>query len=167
MNALQFSDRITCLPIIHGSGDFAIEVRRVMLSERFDCLAVPLPPSFQEHVEQAIAFLPTVALVVQDESAPIEIREWTGFDGTDENEVGEPQRTSSYVPIDPCQGVIAGLRIAIDERMTRAFVDLETAQFESYSAVLPDPYALKHVSPEKFAAALLPTIPRVNNGQPR
>ena len=51
---LQFSDRVFCLPIIHGSGDFAIEVRRVMLSQRFDCLAVPLPPSFQHDVEQAI-----------------------------------------------------------------------------------------------------------------
>ena len=168
MNALQFSDRITCLPIIHGSGDFAIEVRRLMLSDRFDCLAVPLPPSFQSQVERAIDFLPSVSLVLQRESPPIEIREWSGFDNDeDRGEPNEPARIASYVPIDPCQGVIAGLRIAIAERMTRAFVDLETAEFESFSAVLPDPYALKHVSSEKFAAAVLPTIPRVNEGQPQ
>ena len=64
---LKISPKITVLPIIHGSGDFAIEVRRVMLSERFDCLAVPLPPSFQENVEQAIEFLPSITAVVQKE----------------------------------------------------------------------------------------------------
>ena len=167
MNALQFSDRITCLPIIHGSGDFAIEVRRTMLSDQFDCLAVPLPPSFQEDVERAIAFLPSVSLVLQKETPPISITEWTGHDDADGSEtVDAPPQVASYVPIDPCQGVIAGLRFAMDERMTRAFIDLETAQFESYSAALPDPYALKHVSTEKFATAVLPSIPRVHEGQP-
>jgi hypothetical protein len=166
MNPLQFSEQTTCLPIIHGSGDFAIEVRRRMLSEHFDCLAVPLPPSFQDPVERAIAFLPSVSMVLQDEPAVIESREWTGFDQETDNDPASRPRVASYVPIDPCQGVITGLRIAIDERMARAFVDLETARFESYSAVLPDPYALKHVAPEKFAAAILPSIPRVNDGQP-
>jgi len=168
MNALQFSDRITCLPIIHGSGDFAIEVRRLMLSERFDCLAVPLPPSFQTDVERAIGFLPSISLVLQEEQQSFEVRDWNGFDNEDDerSESGDTPRVASYVPIDPCQGVIAGLRIAIDERMTRAFIDLETARFEGYFAAMPDPYALKHVSPEKFAAAILPTIPRVVSGQP-
>ena len=168
MNALHFSDRILCLPIIHGSGDLAIEVRRMMLSEQFDCLAVPLPPSFQLDVERAIEFLPNVSLVLQNEIPPIAVREWTGLDEEDQNDDSDhtPQ-IASYVPIDPCQGVIAGLRFAMDERMPRAFIDLETSQFESYSGVLPDPYALKHVSPEKFATAVLPSIPRVHDGQPR
>ena len=154
--------------MIHGSGDFAIEVRRVLLADRFDCLAVPLPPSFQQNVEEAIRFLPNVSLVIQNEPASIVSGEWVGFDSDDADD--ESDRTPdivSYVPIDPCQGVIAGLRFAIEERMPRAFIDLETARFESYSGSLPDPYALKHVSPEKFAAAVLPSIPRVHEGQPR
>lgn len=164
MNVLQFSDKITCLPIIHGSGDFAIEVRRVMLSQHFDCLAVPLPPSFQNDVERAIGFLPSVSMVMQEEPGTFTASEWRSDGGDDES---ESERTFSYVPIDPCQGVITALRIAIQERMPRAFVDLETAQFQSFAAGLPDPYALKHVSPEKFATALLPSIGRLPDGQPR
>ena len=168
MNALQFSDKIWCLPNIHGSGDFAIEVRRMMLSDHFDCLAVPLPPSFQHDVERAIEFLPNVSFVIQPETPPVTSREWTGFENENESdETGSQPRAASYVPIDPCQGVIAGLRIAMEERMPRAFIDLETAQFETYFGVLPDPYVLKHVSPEKFAAAVLPSIPRGHEGQPR
>ena len=65
---LKLSPRIWVLPVIHGSGDLAIEVRRVMLGQSFDCLAVPLPPSFQEQVEEAITWLPQLSLVVQEES---------------------------------------------------------------------------------------------------
>ena len=165
---LQFSDRVYCLPIIHGSGDFAIEVRRVMLSQRFDCLAVPLPPSFQHDVERAIPFLPSISLVMQEEPPDIAATEWTGDDSDEDDEVDdELERTFSYVPVDPCQGVITALRIAIEERLPRQFVDLETAQFDSYQAGLPDPYALKQVSPEKFAAALLPSIAQLPSGQPQ
>ena len=42
---LHIGEKISVLPVIHGSGDFAVEVRRVMLSQRFDCVAVPLPPT--------------------------------------------------------------------------------------------------------------------------
>jgi hypothetical protein len=163
MHVLQFSDRITCLPIIHGSGDFAVEVRRVMLSHHFDCLAVPLPPSFQSDVERAIEFLPNVSMVMQEETTTSWAGEWKG----DAEEEPDEERVFSYVPIDPCQGVITALRIAAQERIKREFIDLETATFQSYAAILPDPYALKHVSSEKFAAAILPSIGRLPEGQPR
>ncbi|MEK6258714.1 MAG: hypothetical protein AABP62_08840 [Planctomycetota bacterium] len=164
---LQFSDRVYSLPVIHGSGDFAIEVRRVMLSQRFDCLAVPLPPSFQHDVERAIPFLPSISLVMQEEPPEISAAEWTGDDEDDDDDEDGLERTFSYVPVDPCQGVITALRIAIEERLPRKFVDLETSHFDSYAAGLPDPYALKQVSPEKFAAALLPSIARLPDGQPQ
>ena len=64
-DVLKLGSSITVLPVIHGSGDFAVETRRLMLSERFDCLAVPLPASFQEDVEQAITQLPTPSVVTQ------------------------------------------------------------------------------------------------------
>ena len=167
-SVLQFSDRVFCLPIIHGSGDFAIEVRRVMLSQRFDCLAVPLPPSFQHDVEQAITSLPSITLVMQEEPQDISAKDWVGDDDDAQGEMEDDcDTTFSYVPIDPCQGVITALRIALQERMPRAFVDLETSIFDSYLAGLPDPYALKQVSSEKFAAAVLPCLDRPHEGQPQ
>jgi hypothetical protein len=152
---LRISPRISVLPIIHGSGDFAVEVRRVMLSTDFDCLAVPLPPSFQSDVERAVNFLPAVTAVVQPEPQSFD-RDWTPELG----EEHESAHACSYVPIDPCQGVIAAIRIALQEQIPRAFIDRETAQFEPLGAVLPDPYALKRVPSERFAAALLAAVPR-------
>src|SRR6185312_5301411 len=137
---LRLGQRIRVLPIIHGSGDFAVRVRADMLERSYDCLAVPLPPSFQEEVESAIEHLPAISAVLQRDAGA----DAAGF---------------SYVPIDPCQGVIAALRLAIGEHIPRAFIDKETPYFEAQTGVFPDPYALKRVSAEGFAAAVLPAIP--------
>lgn len=161
----RVSPKITALPVIHGSGDFALEVRRVMLNHQFDCLAVPLPPSFQADVEESIRDLPAPGIVVQD-SQPQFSTEWTPE--TDDDDLDDDaERSCTYVPIDPCQSVIMGLRIAQGERMARRFIDLETAEFEPLTAVLPDPYALKRVSLERFAATMLPVVPALPEGQPR
>jgi hypothetical protein len=109
------------------------------LAMRPDCVAVPLPPSFADAVELGVERLPQVSAVVQREV-------------TLEGEY-------NYVPIDPCQGVIADVRTAIDLDVDRAFVDLEVESYEEQGLVLPDPYALKEVALEKFLAALLPALP--------
>jgi hypothetical protein len=141
---LTIGKRIRVMPILHGSGDFAIAAREELLARPYDCLAVPLPASLQDPVEQAIDALPVVSAVVQQDP-----------DG----------EFCSYVPIDPCQGVIAALRSALGERIPRAFIDLETPKFEATSQIFPDPFALKRVRLEAFAAALLPSIPRPAPGQ--
>jgi hypothetical protein len=146
---LRIGKRVRVLPIIHGSGDFAVRVRAEMLARTPDCLAVPLPPSFQEQVEAAIEKLPVVSAVVRPNAG--------GPPGGEEG--------SSYVPIDPCQGVIAALRLALGEHVPRAFIDLETPWFEAGTAAYPDPYALKKVSPAGFAAAVLPAVPPPAEGQ--
>ncbi|MCA9271381.1 MAG: hypothetical protein KDA41_23015, partial [Planctomycetales bacterium] len=75
-DVLRLSDKVTCLPVIHGSGDFALAVRQFMLRRAFDCVAVPLPRSFQADVEQAIGFLPSPTVVLQREP-PTYRTEWS------------------------------------------------------------------------------------------
>jgi len=145
-SVFEFSQRITAFPVVHGSGDYAQEVRRVLLARRYDCVAVPLPPSFQRAVEEAVEALPQVHIVAQKSA-----------DG----------EMASYAPIEPCQPVVAGLRIAIQERMARAFVDLEVQQYEPHAEIAPDPYALKEIPPERFAAALLPFLTAPEPGSQR
>src|SRR5262249_6806938 len=144
---LRIGPKVRVLPIIHGAGDYAVQVRDELLARPYDCLAVPLPPSFQDLIEDAVLRLPLISAVVQQNADDV--------DGC------------SYVPIDPCQGVIAGLRTARGEHIAREFIDLETPHFEPNAGVFPDPYALKRVSPAGFAAALLPYIPRPEAEQHR
>ena len=62
---LRIGPRVTALPVVHGSGDFAWEVRRVLMQNEFDCVAVPLPDSFADDVEAAVLDLPAPSLVIQ------------------------------------------------------------------------------------------------------
>src|SRR5436190_20878893 len=111
---LALSPQTTVVPVIHGSGDCALEVRRAMLERRFDCLAVPLPPSFRKHVEQAIGHLPGITVVTQAEPRRFGSGDWSpDTPERDDDEAAEEHPSISYVPIDPCQPVIAALRIAM------------------------------------------------------
>ena len=161
---LKIGPHVTALPVVHGSGDFAWEVRRIMSGTKFDCLAVPLPASFQHETEQAILDLPALGVVVQNDYATMRDswreKDWneTEGEGADDDQAG-----ASYVPVDPCQPVIAAIRTAMGERMPCHFIDRETSQYESYSRTLPDAFALKKVSVEKFAAAVAPNLSRPNS----
>lgn len=130
-----------------------------MMAEQYDCLAVPLPPSFQEPVIEQVLQLPTPSVVVQQEN-PQFLTEWTAESDQDEQE-DTPGRCS-FVPIDPCQPVISAIRTALGERMPCRFIDLETQKYKVHTRVLPDAYALKQANIEKFAAAVLPHLHRSN-----
>ena len=95
------------------------------------------PPSYQENVEQAIEFLPTPTMVADEVTPTYAPENWNPDDVEEGDDDLDPMERSddasltdrhivSYVPIDPCQGVIAALRIAMGERIPRAFIDLET-----------------------------------------
>jgi hypothetical protein len=137
----SLSPNIHVLPIVHGSGDMAQSVRDLMISREVDCVAVPLPPSVERLVEEGVAALPGVSLVVCPER--------------NEDEVS----CCSYVPIDPCQPVIMGIRVAMGEGIPRAYVDREVVRFQPTPWVGPDPYVLKSVSLAMFSAATIPFLP--------
>ena len=121
------SPKIHVLPIMHGSGDMAHTVREIIVSRHVDCVGLPLPPSVQTLVEQGVDQLPVISLVVLPEQ---------GDDDTS---------SCSYVPIDPCQPVIMGIRSAVSEGIPRAYVDREVQRYLPVSWVGPDPYTLKSV----------------------
>jgi hypothetical protein len=178
---LEIGPRVTALPIVHGSGDFAWEVRRIMMSQSFDCVALPLPPSFQSTVESAILDLPIPSIVVQRDR-PVYQTQWTPSDepsgefnpddsndalGEDFDDEDDEEREPgvSFVPIDPCQPVIAAVRTAMGDHIPRRFIDMETSFYRPHSQVMPDAYALKRLPIERFAAAVLPNIEPGHNAQ--
>lgn len=140
-SVFQLSPRVRVLPIRHGSGDVAQEVREALLSRRTDCLAVPLPPSVEDPLEEAVDHLPFISIVVFPEP-------------TQDNTL-----LHSFIPVDPCQAVIMGIRVAMGERITRAYIDREVTVFEPAAYFTPDPYALKKVSLAAYASAIFPFLP--------
>ena len=165
---LEIGPHVTALPVVHGSGDFAWEVRRLMMKHDYDCLAVALPASFQQSVEAAILDLPTPGVVIQRSETfmpPPDFSPRSEFDTESDDELDEfldlPEdegAAASYVPIDPCQAVIAALRTAMGDRKPRHFIDLETSRYLPHARSMPDAFALKKLSLERYASAVLPFI---------
>ncbi len=139
-SVFHLSPRLELFPILHGSGDVAQAVRDRLIDRRFDCLAVPLPPSFERPLEEAVADLPTISVVVQQERNQ------------------EAAASVNYVPVDPCQAVIMGIRVAMGEGIPRAYIDREVGAVEPVPLVSPDAYVLKRLSYAAFAAAMVPTL---------
>lgn len=137
-------DCVTLLPVIHGSGDFALRVRQILLTDRFSALAVPLPASFEDATIEGVRQLPRISVAVAEEPT-------------------DPP-AFSYVPIDPCQPVIMAIRLATQEYMPLHFIDMETAVYEEEAYISPDPYSVKIASLDRFCAALLPAIPQPRPG---
>ncbi len=148
-SVLRLSSRIEMLPIVHASGDMAQEVRETLIARRYECLAVPLPPSVETSVEAAVEALPAVSVVCLKE----------------EDLDGVP--TASYVPIDPCQPVVMGIRAAMGEDIALAYIDREVRTYEPDPVMAPDPYNLKTVSVAAYAAASLPSLPPPTTGSQR
>ena len=132
----KLSDKIHFLPVVHGCGSFSREIRNRILSEKCNCLAVALPPEFQTSVEQGIDLLPQITLSTQQET-----------DGG-----------LNYVPIDPSQPLIAGLRVAKQEGISRQFIDWSTSDYETRHTNFPDTFSLRKVSYEKLSSTLLLTV---------
>ncbi len=157
---LSLGNRITCLPVVHGSGDCALAVRKWLLEHACDCLAVGLPSSFKAEVLTAVEQLPTPAIVLQ-KCLPTYQSQWNPLDDRDGGDAQPALGDDwSYVPIDPCQPVIMALRVALGEHWPIEFCDLETNAYEPMASAMPDPYALKTVALEKFATAILPSLSR-------
>lgn len=131
----QLSDRIRCLPVVHGSGDFAFAVRDAWLNGKYDCLAVPLPEAFQRPVERAI----------REQKSPYAVTQ----------RLGEETQHLAYVPVEPCQPVIRALQSAMGERVPRRFIGLASKEYRAPRSGFPDPYALEALTPEAFAVAVM------------
>ena len=143
--------------MVHGSGACGLAVRRWLLENPCDCLAVPLPDSFRHGVVDAIASLPNSSIVIQKPLASYS-SEWSEADDGTANPA-TTEATWSYVPIDPCQPVIMALRMAMGEHWNIEFCDLKPTS-SSRSRRRPNGYALREVPLERFATAVLPSLPR-------
>ena len=159
-NVFQYESWLRLVPVIHGSASYAFGLRKWLLETPHDGLAIPLPESFREAVLDGVRSLPAVSVVVQTDASPFDEEEATREGTTREGTA----REGTYVPIDPCQGVIAAIRFAMSERIPIEWVEPELVEMQHDGfwlggMVFPDPYAVEHTTLERYCCAMLPVIP--------
>ncbi|MDF1663427.1 MAG: hypothetical protein P1V97_16775 [Planctomycetota bacterium] len=128
---------ITVVPSIHARAAFALETRRLFLSDSYDCIAVELPESLGEKVAEGVEELPEVHVVVYRDN----------------------KDNYGYVPIDPCDSIIEGVRLGVRDRRCRlAFIDTDVANLNVAKVTLPDEYAALKIGIPTYYQAVAPHI---------
>ncbi|MFP4163218.1 MAG: hypothetical protein ACLFQB_04715 [Chitinispirillaceae bacterium] len=141
---MKLGPRVEILPVLHGKEMFAREVRRICLEEKFDCIAVDIPPPFQNVLAEAVDNLPFVsAAIAQNENGP-----WM------------------YVPTDPCDPCIEGIRQARQNHIPFRCIGYPELYIPETLHHVPDEYAIEKLGFEAYSSLCLTSAgDEFNTGQ--
>ena len=134
---MQLTPHITALPVLHGSHVFAAEVRRLCSERRFDCIAIDLPSCFTDALSQAVDTLPFISIVAA-----------RTYDDD----------TCFFVPNDPCDAMIEGVRQSRSRRMPLYGIGHPQMQLPKPLPHLPDEQAVTSIGFDAFCALCLQVV---------
>jgi hypothetical protein len=142
---VKLAPGITIVPIIHGKSMFASRVRELCTTNRYDAIAVDLPGSFQDELGPAVENLPVIQAVAG-----------RGFSDA----------TAYYVPIDPCDATIEGIRQAKQNRVPYFCIGHGDLAAPAPLRSLPDEYAMATIGFERYCALCLRAVGNPEKGSP-
>lgn len=126
--------RLRYFPVAHGRMEFAIEVRRAILFERPETVAVELPPTIERQFRAAVKRLPEMSVLVYPSS-----------DGDDDSAL--------YVPVEPCDPFVEAIRTASEIGAEILFVAPDFGDPPHLGDAYPDPYALRRIPIGRYVEA--------------
>ena len=126
--------RFTYFPVAPGRLEFALEVRRAILRDRPQVVALELPATLQAAWMQAVARLPEMSLIFYPEDAA---------DGDQ----------AVYVPIEPADPFTEAIRTAVETGAEIVFADPDAGTRPHLKDAYPDSYALRYIGLERYIEA--------------
>src|SRR5256886_16695848 len=123
--------RFTYFPVVPGKLEFAIEVRRAILRDKPQVIAIELPTTLRDAYLRAVARLPEMSVV---------------FYNDDQN--AEEDR-AVYVPVEPADPFTEAIRTGLEIGAEIVFADPDAGERPHLRDNYPDTYALRHIPLEK------------------
>lgn len=130
-------DNICLMPIISGRVSFVQEVKETFLNTPFDCIAIGLPSSFLSSILQGIRTLPYISIIISKEEEDI----------------------YSYLPVDPCDGMIEAIRLGKEDGLPIRFIDREMKRLPVSDLILPDEYAIRRIGLSTYIQSIFQAFP--------
>jgi hypothetical protein len=127
--------RFTYLPVVPGRLEFAIEVRRAILRDRPQVVALELPITLQQHYVRAVARLPEMSVIFYPD------------------ETAQDAERAIYVPVEPADPFVEAIRTAVETGADIVFTDPDSGERPHLKDAYPDPYAIRHIGYEKYVEA--------------
>jgi hypothetical protein len=113
-------DNVLLVPILHNRLEFATEVKEQFESFKPDQVAVEYPCTLKDKILQGIKRLPLLSVIHYEER-----------DGT-----------FVYLLLEPCDGQIEAIRLALAQEIPIHFIDRDTEGYPFDRTPMPDPYAI-------------------------
>ncbi|MCU1329467.1 MAG: hypothetical protein JWN34_4837, partial [Bryobacterales bacterium] len=130
--------RMSWVPVVPGRLEFAAEVRRRMLAERPQVVAVELPATLESLFLSAVKRLPAISVIVYNDTA---------------YRANAEQEQAVYVPVEPADPFIEAIRTAQEIGAQVVFADPDSSERPHLRSAYPDSYALKTISLEQYTEA--------------
>ncbi|MCX7726739.1 MAG: hypothetical protein N2053_07805 [Chitinispirillaceae bacterium] len=138
---MKLDSKITLLPYLHSKAIFSLELRKLSLKEKFDCIAVDLPEIFSPYLSEAIDALPIInAIVAKDENQNL-----------------------FYLPIDPCDTTIEAIRQSFQQHIPFFCVGYPSCRVRDSLPPLPDEYAIVKMGFDEYIYLCLRVIEQRRN----
>ncbi|MFX1386515.1 MAG: hypothetical protein ACFE9M_04800 [Promethearchaeota archaeon] len=118
------------IPTFHSRIEFAKLARTALFKVFPNVIAVELPNNMKEEVIEAIERLPFLSLI--------------GYADT-----LHPKKLN-FLPIDPGDSIIEGIRIGLEHNIPIEFIDLSVSEYLPPSFKLPDDFAINQIGLYKF-----------------
>lgn len=122
--------RFLYVPVAPGRLEFAAEVRRVILEERPEVVAIELPESLESQYRQAVARLPQMSVVFYP----------------DEEETDQ----AVYVPIEPTDPFTEAIRTGLEVGASLLFADPDAGARPHLPDDYPDSYAVSRIGMDRY-----------------
>ncbi|MFC1580527.1 hypothetical protein ACFL4N_06385 [Thermodesulfobacteriota bacterium] len=133
-NSIQW-ENVRLVPILHNRMEFALEVQRQFNEFQPEHVAVEYPFTLKEPLLKAVQRLPLLSVVHYQEK-----------DGT-----------FIYLTVEPTDGQVEAMRLALENDIPIQFVDRDTEGYPLDHTPLPDPYAITKVGHFMYCQAYLQT----------
>lgn len=130
--------RFTYLPVVPGRLEFAAEVRRRILKDRPEVVAIELPATLEEVYLAAVRRLPQISVIF--------------YNDTEYHRDPEAQ-PAVYVPVEPADPFVEAIRTAQETGAQIVFADPDSAERPHLPDTYPDTYALTTISLEQYVEA--------------
>lgn len=134
--------KVSWVPVVPGRMEFAAEVRRRILAERPQVVAVELPATLESLFLQAVDRLPAISVIVYRDNV------YKANAGVDEEDA-----SAVFVPVEPADPFIEAIRTAREVGAEVVFIDPDSAERPHLRASYPDSYALNTISIEQYTQA--------------
>ena len=135
---------ITLVPILHGRVAFSTCIRELCNKEKYDCIAVDLPETFKEELCDAVNELPFISAAT----------------AINKTESGSPLY---YIPTDPCDAAIEGIRQAQQKRIPCRFIGYPKLYQPEPLPPLPDEYAIKTMGFDEYSTLCIHALSKLKH----